>query len=525
MGRSINPVPQYLDNAGDIVVNGKMFYFESGTTTQKTTFADAAEEIPNAHPVPLDANGRLPNVFFTGTAKQVLTFEDTTQIWERDPVSADDVEGAFGSWLASETYDSGNIVTGSDGSYYRSNTNGNENNDPTSSTTWTRIRFLYNYNATQTYDIDDVVIQNNQLYISQVVANTGNSPDLADVTKWKNISNNFDLYVDSGAADAYVLTASSNTFAPQVYEEGMIIKFASTNTNAGASTVAVQGLPAEDLLTSSGGALIGGEVFGFIEARYNGTAFLITNSLPILNRGFIDGLITKNDGSNPNTDINIDLGQCVDSTNTVNINLTSILTKQIDVDWVEGTNQGGFPSGLTLAIDTWYHLFVIAKPDGTVDAGWDTSVNATNLLTDATDYTVFRLIASNLTDGSANIIKYFQDGDNFDWDVQPEDFAGAPSNTGLPQQISVPPTGVLAYVSVLLNANSLANILITALAQTNTPAADAINTIRVSSAGENSAATIYVRADSSSEIRQRGNNAGAALRLQTRGWIDSRGKQ
>jgi len=80
------------------------------------------------------------------------------------------------------------------------------------------------------------------------------------------------------------------------------------------------------------------------------------------------------------------------------------LTKEIDVDWVEGDGEGGFPSGLTLSPNTWYHCFYIVKEDGTVDAGFDSSFIATNLLADATDYVDFLRAWSVKTDGSSNII-------------------------------------------------------------------------------------------------------------------------
>lgn len=90
MPRSANPVPQYFTAKNKILVGGLMFYFEAGSSTPKTTFADPAETIPNTHPVVLDSEGRLPNVFFTGTAKQVLKDSDNVQIWERDNVGDND---------------------------------------------------------------------------------------------------------------------------------------------------------------------------------------------------------------------------------------------------------------------------------------------------------------------------------------------------------------------------------------------------------------------------------------------------
>jgi hypothetical protein len=82
--------------------------------------------------------------------------------------------------------------------------------------------------------------------------------------------------------------------------------------------------------------------------------------------------------------------------------LTSALVKQIDANWAAGTNQGGFPSGLVLAADTTYRIYLISN-GSTVDAGFDTSSTAANLLADASGYTYYREIGFFRTDGSADL--------------------------------------------------------------------------------------------------------------------------
>lgn len=135
-----------------------------------------------------------------------------------------------------------------------------------------------------------------------------------------------------------------------------------------------------------------------------------TASVP---RGYIDGFIMEQDASDTAHDIKVNAGLARDSSNTLDINLYSALVKQIDANWTQGTNQGGFPSGLTLSANTWYHFFVIAKSDGTVDAGFDTSLTAVNLLSDATGFTKYRRLGSVLTDASSNIKPFKQKGDHF----------------------------------------------------------------------------------------------------------------
>ena len=103
-------------------------------------------------------------------------------------------------------------------------------------------------------------------------------------------------------------------------------------------------------------------------------------------------------------DITIVTGTARDAVNAQFITLGSAITKQIDANWAAGTNAGGFPSGLTIASNTWYRVFVIRNPtSGAVDAGFDTSATAATLLADATGFTQYALVGWVLTDGSANI--------------------------------------------------------------------------------------------------------------------------
>ena len=77
---------QYLDNAGDPLVSGKIYFYESGTTTFKTTYADVNNSIPNTNPVILTAAGRQPNVFFDGVAKAILTNSSMVENWTSQPL-------------------------------------------------------------------------------------------------------------------------------------------------------------------------------------------------------------------------------------------------------------------------------------------------------------------------------------------------------------------------------------------------------------------------------------------------------
>ncbi|MCK5444973.1 MAG: hypothetical protein KAI73_05070 [Rhodospirillaceae bacterium] len=185
MGRNVNPRPQLLDSAGDPLISGKMYYFESGTDTPKATFADVNMTIQNTHPVILTGDGRLPNVFLSGTARMKLTDADDVQIWDIDPTGGEDIGGDFEEWVPSVVYNTNDIVQGSDGAFYISFTNGNLGNDPTSTPTeWQEIQFINIWNTNVTYQIGDTVKgSDNLFYVSQTADNQGNDPT-SDAVNW-----------------------------------------------------------------------------------------------------------------------------------------------------------------------------------------------------------------------------------------------------------------------------------------------------------------------------------------------------
>lgn len=124
--------------------------------------------------------------------------------------------------------------------------------------------------------------------------------------------------------------------------------------------------------------------------------------------GYISGLIPAI-AADTDHDITFGVGEARSdlAASLARILLATAITKQIDANWVAGDDVGGFPSGLTLTADTWYHLFVIKNNStGVVDAGFDTSLTATNLLADATGYTEFKRIGSVLVDSASNILGF-----------------------------------------------------------------------------------------------------------------------
>ena len=249
----------------------------------------------------------------------------------------------------------------------------------------------------------------------------------------------------------------------------------------------------------------------------------------LIPRTYLSGFGTAPDtvGGDTDHDITISVGDCDDSTQLNLIKLSTALTKQIDADWVEGDNAGGFPSVLTLTADTTYHLFVIAKPDGTTDAGWDTSLLATNLLADATGYSLFRRVACNLTDSLINIEFYTQTVDRFIFGTPASDATNVTvGTTEVPLTLSTP-LGVVvtAIVQPSLQTGATALTRVYSTFDTNVTVVSGNETLGSSSSNNRPVVIKEILTNTSSEIVWRQSTSTNGNYLQTLGWIDRRGKE
>lgn len=185
MTRFTNPTPKYTDESGEFMPYGLLYFFDSGTNDDKTTFADVNETIENTQPLILNGDGSVPNCFYSGSAKVILVTNagtstapiDGDQQWERDPVTSGSV-GAIGrDWDAVSIYDINSVVDFS-GVFWVSIINNNQNNIPSSTpTAWTQFDLLKRWNINETYQSGDpVTASDGFLYTSLIVDNTGNDP-------------------------------------------------------------------------------------------------------------------------------------------------------------------------------------------------------------------------------------------------------------------------------------------------------------------------------------------------------------
>lgn len=178
MARFVSPIT-------DIKPNGSVSFFDSNTNAPKITYKDDVESIQNLLTIPVNANGNLPNIFFSGSAAVIYLDEFGVQYAARNPVGGERELGDFSPWDAQVSYDLNDIVEGSDGNIYRSLSSGNIGNDPTlTPTQWEEIRFIGVWNTNITYAIGDVVqTSNGNLWKALTVA-AGIDPETDSGTNW-----------------------------------------------------------------------------------------------------------------------------------------------------------------------------------------------------------------------------------------------------------------------------------------------------------------------------------------------------
>lgn len=179
MGRYIDPRTQYFDDSGQPLIAGKVFIFESGSALNKDLFFDVNLNIVAPNPVTLSSSGRMPNTFFSGSARAKLTDADDVQFWDIDPIeTTSGGQGGFPDWNAASIYNIPDYVIGSDDKIYCSFINANQDNDPVSTpAAWEQVEFIGIFNLNVTYAINDIVKgSDGNLYRSIAGGNIGNDP-------------------------------------------------------------------------------------------------------------------------------------------------------------------------------------------------------------------------------------------------------------------------------------------------------------------------------------------------------------
>lgn len=69
---ALQALPQFFDNAGNPLSNGKLFTYQAGTLTPLASYTDRGGSVPNANPVLLDAAGRASVWLSTNVAYKLI---------------------------------------------------------------------------------------------------------------------------------------------------------------------------------------------------------------------------------------------------------------------------------------------------------------------------------------------------------------------------------------------------------------------------------------------------------------------
>jgi hypothetical protein len=351
------------------------------------------------------------------------------------------------------------------------------------------------------------------------------------------------FYTGGGTANAHTATKISGVQAPPNYHDGMIIRFRPSNANTAAATVNVNSLGIKNIVKENGNILSANEIETTRDCicRYDNSAgnFKLMNYAAqesATPKGYIWGMELSNNVADVSHDIDVSAGTCRDSTDTVTMKLDAAFTKLLDNNggangWVAGTDDDGRPVGVDLNGNIWYHVFIVYKTSGGLtDIGFDTDIDATNLLADS-GYDYYRRLGAVKTNGSANILQFEQHADNFEFLTPEKTYDVNDPGTGIITVEIDAPLDIVTLASVVFSFNTqggTAKALIAGHGNTVslTPSATAPADIQINDTSEIGNVEVRLFTDLLSQIKYSINlsSGSETVKIETRGWIDDRGR-
>jgi hypothetical protein len=474
-------VLQFFDANGAPLSGGKVFWYEAGTSTKKETWRDQGEVSEHTNPIILNNDGTIPDgsggrggIWLRGSYKLVIapstdTDPPTNPIITQDVINEYDQRDWTGLTASIADLNSTTTSTLSKNDTY---TVALANRNKTILANATTKAFTINLPAAATVGntfriwIKKVDVTTNAVTINAVTIDGQTNFELNDYNDFVGLqSNGSNWYLISSQVRgttlakslAYTLTLNDNTklvladasggafnlTLPSAVAVGRGYAIAIKKTDATTNGVT---------LVTAGAETIDGAASYVISSQFNsvnivtdGTNWFIKTShrsaaSAPFPRGYFYSAETENDSGDLSHDIKFKVGAMRDEDNTVNMILTSPLIKKIDQTWAQGTGQGGMADGVSLEANKCYHMFWIAKPDGTTDCGLDEEgdLDANKLLGGATGFTTYRRIGSVLTDSSLNIRAFYNKGNYYYWNTTNFTTLTDVSGVYVNQEISIP---------------------------------------------------------------------------------------
>ena len=218
------------------------------------------------------------------------------------------------------------------------------------------------------------------------------------------------------------------------------------------------------------------------------------------------------------------IGGAASDDNTAMMRLTTALTKSISSAWAVGNGNGALDTG-AIAVSTWYHVFLIQRPDTrNTDVLISTSPTAPTL---PANYTNKRRIGSICTDGSANLLAWLQVGDYFErrdtmaWDVS----NGSVSTTWTNFAVHAPHGIRTVVTAVTMFWGTTAGVGWVQMQGTdNTLAAAYPNLSNLDANAVYTCTEVKVPLNTDAQIQAYGSAASAFFYFRVMGWTDTRGK-
>jgi hypothetical protein len=244
--------------------------------------------------------------------------------------------------------------------------------------------------------------------------------------------------------------------------------------------------------------------------------------------GHIWGLTLSTAGSS--TTFNVAAGAATDRTNAVSLQLAAN-TSKTTATWAVGSGSGALDTG-TIAASTWYHVFVIRRPNtGVVDVLISLSPTAPTL---PANYTQFRRIGAMRTNASSQWTSFVQDGDTFTWFTPVLEFSVTNPGTAAVTRTLTTPLGIRTealissgVASTVLGDNP-GSVLISDLSLLDIVpgSGTGFTYLGYGAAGLQIGVSVRVFTNTASQVRSRLQVSGAntLFFIITNGWVDRRGR-
>lgn len=258
------------------------------------------------------------------------------------------------------------------------------------------------------------------------------------------------------------------------------------------------------------------------------TANIATLQANAFLRGLLAGLTLSTAGGS--STFSIATGSAADTAAFAIMNLASAYTKTTGA-WAVGTGNGALDTG-AIANATWYHVFLIERPDtGVVDIAVSLSASApTTGGNIPAAYTLSRRIGSMRTDGSAHWVAFLQFSDLFLW-IAPVSNASAVNSVVANTLVTLTvPTGVRVQAKFTFVSVFIANLVAFEISppdvsySVNPAGVLGFYSSIVPIANTQAAEDMTVLVDTSARVNIATSGTGAQYYIGTYGWIDERGK-